>query len=177
LTVKAVGPHANYQNMRTGVAMTKTAIYAGTFAPITLGHLDIIEQAAELFDKLYIAVSSYNRQDIPLTQELRIELIQAATKDLNNIEIITLEGSIAALAKKLNSEWLVRGLRNAQDLVIEQSMAAMNKQLNPVLNTIFLQAKPEYQHIQATLVRQLMQCQEDVSAFVPAAVSQWYSNR
>jgi pantetheine-phosphate adenylyltransferase len=152
----------------------KIAIYAGTFAPITLGHLDIIQQAAQLFDKLIIAVSPYNRNDLPLTQPVRIDLINKSIKGLGKIEIVNLEGSLASLAKQLNAQWLVRGLRNAQDLAIEQSMAAMNKQLSPDLNTVFLQAKPEYQNIQATLVRQLMLCQEDISAFVPECVNDWY---
>lgn len=152
----------------------KTAIYAGTFAPITLGHLDIIEQAAKLFDKLYIAVSPYSRQEMALTEAVRIELIQKATRDLNSVEVIPLMGSAVALAKNVYAQWLVRGLRNGQDLAIEQSMASMNHQLSPELNTIFLQAKPEYQHIQATLVRQLMQCQEDISSFVPKVVDEWY---
>lgn len=155
----------------------KTAIYAGTFAPITLGHLDIIAQAAELFDKLYIAVSPYNREDLPLTQQLRTDLIKQSIANLDNadhIEIIDLHGSIAGLAKQLNAPWLVRGLRNAQDLAYEQLMAAMNQQINPAVNTVFLQTKAEYQNIQATLVRQLMIAKEDITAFVPEAVKVWY---
>ena len=152
----------------------QTAVYAGTFAPVTLGHLDIITQAAELFEKLYIAVSPYQRDDLPLSQELRIDWIQRSTAHLNNIEILPLRGSLAVFAKQLNAKWLVRGLRNAQDFAVEQSMAAMNQTLNPVLNTLFLQTKPSYQAIQATFVRQLMLCQEDISAFVPEVVADWY---
>jgi pantetheine-phosphate adenylyltransferase len=154
----------------------QTAIYAGTFAPITLGHLDIIEQAAKLFNTLTIAVSPYHRDDLALSQEQRIALIQAATAHLKNIEIQPLSGSLASFAKATHTKWLIRGLRNAQDYAQEQSMAAMNQVLNPALHIIFLQAKPTHQAIQATLVRQLMLCKEDISAFVPKAVADWYKD-
>jgi pantetheine-phosphate adenylyltransferase len=152
----------------------QTAIYAGTFAPVTLGHEEIIVQAAGLFGKLYIAVSPLDRSDLAIPYELRVGFIQQVAAGFDHIEVVELKGSIASLAKQLHAKWLVRGLRNAQDLAVEQSMAAMNAMVNPDLKTIFLQTKPAYQAIQATLVRQLMRSHEDISSFVPAAVWDWY---
>ena len=153
--------------------MTKRAIYAGTFAPVTLGHLDIIVAASALFDQLVIAVSSYQRAELALTQSCRISLIEAATKNLANITVVPLNGSLVECATQHQANWLVRGLRCAQDFDYEQSMAHMNQVLAPNLETVFLQAKLEHRAIQATLVRQLMACQQDISAFVPQAVIDW----
>jgi pantetheine-phosphate adenylyltransferase len=154
-------------------SMTKRAIYAGTFAPITLGHLNIIEQALHLFDELIIAVSPYRKDDLGLTQMVRMQLIQAATEHLSNITIIPLEGSLVQCAKHYDIQWLVRGLRNAQDFPMESSMAQMNHQLDNNLQTVFLITDQKYQAINATLVRQLIACKEEVSVFVPEAVDQW----
>ena len=155
----------------------KIAIYAGTFAPITLGHLDIIDQAAALFDQLIIAVSPYQRNDLDLSQAQRIQFIEDSIQHLSNITVIPLTTSIVQCANKHHASWLVRGLRNSQDLAIEQSMAFMNQQLNADLNTVFLQAQTQYQNIQATLVRQLIQCGEDIEAFVPSPVVAWYKEQ
>ena len=153
--------------------MTKRAIYAGTFAPITLGHLDIIKQALDLFDELIIAVSPYRKDDLGLTQGVRMQLIQESTQHLSHITTIPLEGSLVQCANHYDGQWLIRGLRNAQDFPMESSMAQMNHQLNNDLQTIFLLADQRHQAINATLVRQLIACKANVSAFVPQSVMQW----
>ena len=149
--------------------MANDAIYPGSFAPVTLGHLDVIQQAAKLFDCLYIAVSPSDRGVAAFSISEKQQWLHQATESISNIKIVALEGSLVELADKLEVSWVVRGLRSSDDFAYEQQMAHMNNTLNNSIQTMFLIAKPEHQYISATLVRQLIACKKDVSQFIPQA--------
>ena len=147
----------------------RIAIYAGTFDPLTLGHLDIIERAAKLFDRLVVAVaaSEGKRPMFPLDE--RVARARAASLHLPGVTVRELTGLLVAFAREHGAATLVRGLREAGDLDIEMQMAAMNRAQDAGIDTIFLPASPAVRHITGTLVRQISKSGGDTRPFVPAA--------
>src|SRR5262245_9662063 len=115
-----------------------TAIYPGSFDPITLGHLDVVKRAAKLFDRLIIAVAYNADKRAMFTPEQRMELIAQSLGPRPNVEIVTFEGLLVDFAKKAGAGAVVRGLRAVTDFEYEFQMALMNKTLNPEMETVFL---------------------------------------
>jgi pantetheine-phosphate adenylyltransferase len=149
----------------------KTALFAGTFDPPTLGHFDIIQRGVKLCDKLYIAVAGDGRSGFLLSQEVRINLLKKLTKDFENVEVIALKGLVVDVAQHLKVNYLIRGLRNSSDYIYEMQMAAMNRQMTGI-ETLCLITSPQYSHITATLVRQIAANRGKLSGFVPQEIEQ-----
>lgn len=152
------------------------AIYAGSFDPLTNGHIDILEQSAELFDKVIIAVA-YNpekRGFIPVKD--RVELISQSIKKFKNVEVDTYEGLTVDFAKKKGASVLIRGVRNSKDFEYELSMAQTNQALNDKMKTVFFAPKPENSYISSSMVREILLNKGDISAFTPLAVSKYFKN-
>ena len=148
-------------------------IYPGTFDPITLGHMDLIQRASRLFDELIIAVVDIqsNKQACLSTQE-RVRLVKAATQDFSNIRVESFSGLLITYAKAHGINYVIRGLRNIQDFEYEGQLSGMNKSLMPELETIFLFTDPKYAHISSSTVREVGRLGGDISSFVPEAVTQ-----
>jgi len=149
----------------------KNALFAGTFDPPTLGHLDIIQRAIKLCDKLYIAVASNGKPDSLLPQEARILLLKKLTKDFKNIEVIPLNGLVVDVAQNLKVDCLIRGLRNSLDYTYEMQMAGTNHQMSGI-ETICLMTSPQYHHITSTLVRQIVLQRGKLKGLVPQDIEQ-----
>lgn len=147
----------------------KTAIYPGSFDPITLGHLDIIERASKLCDKLLVVVPVNPAKNASFTVEERIELLKKVTEGMN-VEVDSVEGLLADYAKEKGVNALVKGLRAMSDFEYEFQMALTNKKINPELETLFLASSAEHTYLSSSMVKQIAAFGGDISPFVPASV-------
>jgi len=148
-----------------------TAIYPGTFDPITNGHLDIIIRASKLFDKLIIGV--YKTPDKPLlfTTEERAELVRQSVTSLPNVEVRIFSGLTVAFAKEVNAQTIVRGLRMSADFEREFDLAMMNKKLSPDIELICLMSDLKYQFLSSSLLKEAARLGGDVTNLVPKHVA------
>ena len=156
--------------------MTRTALYPGTFDPLTNGHIDILKGALALVDRVTIAIGIHASKSPLFAVSERKTMIKEVLKtlgkaDARRVTLETFDGLVVEAARKAGASVIVRGLRDAADFDYEMQMAGMNGVLAPEVHTIFLPASPASRHITATLVRQIAGMGGDVSAFVPAAVA------
>lgn len=149
-----------------------TAIYPGTFDPITNGHIDIVRRSAKLFDKVVISIAMSSRKQPLFSLEERVELAQTALKDLDNVEVEGFKGLLADYANEKGATVLIRGVRAVADFEYEYQLASVNRKLNPQLESVLLTPSSETSHISSTIVRDVAAHHGDVSAFVPDVVKQ-----
>lgn len=151
----------------------KIGMFTGSFDPITIGHLDIIERASGLFDKLYVGIF-FNPNKIGLfTGQERLALLQKVFEENEKIEVF-LAGQelVVDVARERRVSHIVRGLRNGIDLEYEANFDYFNRQLAPKLETVYLLSKPEYRNISSSQIRELIHYQQDISPYVPQVVSE-----
>ncbi|MBL6964099.1 MAG: pantetheine-phosphate adenylyltransferase [Bacteroidetes bacterium] len=148
----------------------KQAIFPGSFDPITLGHFDIVQRSALLFDKIFVAmgVNSSKPRFFPL--EKSFEMIEATFRNFPNVEVISYNELTVDLCRKMNVKYIVRGIRNVSDFEYERSLADMNKSMYPELETVFLDSRMKYLPISSTIVRDLIRNGADISPFVPKEI-------
>ncbi len=156
--------------------MDRTALYPGSFDPLTNGHIDLVEAAFCLCDKLIVAVGVHPSKEPMLSVDDRLELIERVLVPMGEttgvaVEACTFDNLVVDFAREVGATLLIRGLRDGTDLDYEMQMAGMNSTMAPWLQTVFLPASPEARHITATLVRQIAQMGGDIEPFVPAAVA------
>ncbi len=148
----------------------KTAICPGSFDPVTLGHLDIIERASGLFDKVVVAVLNNVVKNPSFTVEERIELLKATTSHLDNVEIDSFDGLLVDFAKSKGAVAVVKGLRAVSDFEYEFQMSMINKKLYPELETVYLNTSQDYMYLSSSVVKQIASLGGDISNFVPEAI-------
>lgn len=148
----------------------KTAIYPGSFDPITNGHLDVIQRARHIFDTIVVAVAHNPAKEPLFSSEERVELIKDNIKDDTNIQVIAFEGLVVDLAKKLKAVALIRGLRAISDFEHEFQMAQMNRHLDDSIETIFLMPNENYFFTSSSLVKQIFQFTDREKHLIPANV-------
>ncbi|MDX1739765.1 MAG: pantetheine-phosphate adenylyltransferase [Rhodothermales bacterium] len=151
--------------------MGRLAIFPGTFDPFTLGHLDVVERAARLFDDVEVAVGINELKKSLLTVEERVDLIQRCTGHLDNVSVGSFEGLVSSYAVSRGAVALVRGLRQSGDFEYETRMAFANSELADGLETVLLATSPRVAFISSTLVRDIHSWQGDVTPFVPPVVA------
>ncbi len=147
------------------------AIYAGSFDPITNGHLDIATRAAKLFEKIIIAVYDAPNKHPLFTTEERVEMARQATVGLPNAEVVSFTELTGAFAKRVKAQTMVRGLRMGADFEREFDMAMMNKRLFPELELVCFMASVEYQFLSSTLLKEAASLDGNISDFVPEHVA------
>jgi pantetheine-phosphate adenylyltransferase len=155
--------------------MPRIALYAGSFDPITNGHIDVVRQAVRLADRLVLAVGVHPGKTPLFTADERLALLEATCRPIAQgagCEIVcqTFDDLVVSAARRAGAGMLIRGLRDGSDFDYEMQMAGMNGAMAPEVQTVFLPASPGVRPITATLVRQIAAMGGDVSSFVPAAV-------
>ncbi len=147
----------------------KIAIYPGSFDPITNGHIDIINRASKLYDKLIIAVASNSNKKSLLSKKQRVDILKKSVSS-NKIKIDSFEGLLVDYANKQNVYTIIRGLRTLSDFEYEFRMAIMNRNLNSSIETIFLMTDEKYSHISSSSIKEIYLLNGDIGPFVPDAV-------
>ena len=150
--------------------MERIAIFPGSFDPITLGHVDIIQRALPLFDKIIISVGSNSEKKYFFNLEKRIQWIKKVFIKNPKIEVKSYNKLTVEFAKDSNARFLVRGLRNISDFEFEKTMAHANSELNPSIESVFLLTKPKYSFITSTVVRDTIRNDGDYRKFIPNQV-------
>ena len=151
----------------------RTAIYPGSFDPITNGHLDVLTTGAKIFGKVIIAVSNNINKNSFLTVEERINLIKESVKHLDNVEVDSFNGLTVNYAKERGATILLRGLRAVSDFEYEMQLSQTNSELSPDIKTVFLITKPEYNFISSSTVKEIFLNNGDISNFVPEPVKEY----
>jgi pantetheine-phosphate adenylyltransferase len=155
----------------------RTALYTGTFDPVTNGHLDVVRHACRLVDRLVIAIGVHSSKAPIFTAEERADMLREvcgpmAAEEKAQLEVVSFKDLAIQAARRHSATILVRGLRDGTDLDYEMQMAAMNEAMAPEIQTVFFPASPAVRPITATLVRQIASMGGDVSGFVPALVAE-----
>ncbi|HEY3251764.1 MAG TPA: pantetheine-phosphate adenylyltransferase [Ignavibacteria bacterium] len=149
----------------------KTAIYPGTFDPLTFGHIDVLERAAKIFDKVIISVAESSSKKALFSIDERIELIKKAAVKLKNVEADFFNGLLVKYAEKKNAGVIIRGLRAISDFEYEFQMALTNRKISSKVETVFLMPNEKYSYISSTLVKEIAAYKGDISNFVPPSVA------
>jgi pantetheine-phosphate adenylyltransferase len=153
-------------------ARTRTAIYPGTFDPVTNGHVDLVDRAAPLFARLVVGVAESPSKRPTLPLELRVRLAREALSKHPNVEVRGFDSLLANFVREMDGGVLLRGLRAVSDFEYEFQMASMNRHLIPEVETLFLTPAEQYGFISSSLVREISRLGGDVSGFVPASVAE-----
>lgn len=148
----------------------KVAIYPGSFDPITLGHLNIIERSARIFDRLVVCVMVNSEKHPMFTADERVELIERVTEHLPNVTVESYCGLLADYAKQKESCVIVKGLRAITDFEAEFQMAIINRKLSPGLDTMFLTAEDRYMFLSSSAVKEIARYNADPKEFLPAQI-------
>jgi len=146
------------------------AIYPGSFDPFTFGHLDVVERACVLFDRIEVTVASNTGKDPLFSVEQRCSLIRESTRHLSNVSVCQFSGLLAEYAAERGAIALVRGLRQVSDFDFEFRMAFANRRLSPQIETVFLMTSERHSLISASVVREIHHWNGDISSFVPDPV-------
>jgi pantetheine-phosphate adenylyltransferase len=153
-------------------ARNRIAVYPGTFDPITNGHIDLVDRAAPLFDRLVVGVAESPAKGPALALDLRVDLARKALAGYDNVEVRGFNSLLAHFVSEIGGGVLLRGLRAVSDFEYEFQLASMNRHLIPEVETLFLTPAEQYGFISSSLVREISRLGGDVSGFVPAAVAE-----
>ena len=146
------------------------AIYPGTFDPITNGHIDILERAIKLFDRVVITIARNSSKNPLFTEQERLDMISGVVKKYKNVEVDSFEGLLVTYARKKKATAIVRGLRAISDFEFEFQMALMNRKLDDMVETVFLMPNETFTYLNSSIVREIARLGGEVSDFVPPLV-------
>lgn len=146
------------------------ALFPGSFDPFTNGHLDIVTRAAKLFDEVVIGVGVNTNKRALFTDNEKVAMIEQATQDLNNTSVVLMDGLTANFAAKMNTNVLIRGVRNEQDFLYERNISEMNKQLTGI-ETVFLMTSPQNQMLSSSLIKEVAKAGGNVTDFLPVNIA------
>lgn len=149
----------------------KTAVFPGSFDPITLGHVNLVKRAVPLFDKIIVAVGENSQKNTLFPLQKRLKWLQDVFADESKIEISHFEGLTVKFCKEQDAHYLIRGLRNASDFDYEKTISQLNTIIGDDIETIFLISQPEFSHISSTIVREIIKGKGNVTPFVPSLIA------
>ena len=147
-----------------------TAVFPGSFEPVTTGHVDLIRRASRMFDRLVVGVLVNSAKQPLFSKEERVAMLREITADQDNIEVSSFEGLLVDFVKEQHADAIVRGLRTPGAFEYELPLAQANHKLSVQADTIFLASAPEYSYISSSAVRELLRYQADISGYVPETV-------
>ena len=145
----------------------KTALFPGSFDPITIAHVDILTRALPLFDKVVIGIGLNSSKQSFLSAAQREEIVKTIFAGYSNVEVHLYEGLTVDFCKKINAQYMIRGVRSVSDFEYEKAIAQINQTMMPEMETIIILSKPEYSAISSTIVRDILRNNGDVSLFLP----------
>jgi pantetheine-phosphate adenylyltransferase len=145
----------------------KIALFPGSFDPITIAHVDILQRALPLFDQIVVGIGLNSAKQNFLSAEKREEMVNTIFSSYSKVDVQLYEGLTVDFCRKIDAKYMVRGIRSALDFEYERAIAQINQTMMPEVETIFLLSKPEYAAISSTIVRDILKNRGDVSPFVP----------
>lgn len=151
--------------------MKNIAVYAGTFDPITFGHMDLIERAAKIFDQVIIGIAANLNKKPLFSLDERVNLTSLILKDYKNVTVHGFDSLLLEFAKRHEANVILRGLRAVADFDYEFQLASMNRFMNPAIESMFLMPAEKYMYISSSIVREIAMLKGDVSGFVPTLVA------
>jgi pantetheine-phosphate adenylyltransferase len=149
----------------------RTTVYPGSFDPVTFGHIDVIERAIKLFDKVYVAVIRNPEKKAHFNANERLRLLKKSLNHLKNIEIDSFDGLLVNYVQKINASSIIRGLRAVSDFDYEFQMALTNRKMCPEIETVFLMTSEKFSYLSSSFIKQIADLGGDVSDFVPEVVA------
>jgi pantetheine-phosphate adenylyltransferase len=152
--------------------MSRRAVYTGSFDPITLGHLNVIERSSRLVDELIVGVGTNIDKQPLFTGEERVELVERVTKPLGNVRVRQFAGLAVQFVRESNARVIIRGVRSLSDMDTEFTMTLANRKLDPGIETVFLMADEEFSHVSSSLIKQITPLADDdeLARFVPRSI-------
>ncbi len=156
--------------------MQRICLFPGTFDPVTLGHIDIIDRALPLFDKLYIGIGRNVNKQPMFTEEQRLNWIKEIYRGNDKVDAVVYEGLTVECCEKVGANFILRGIRYVNDFEYEKAIADMNRSLDGHIDTVFLTCLPQFTSVASTLVRDVLRNGGSVSQFLPEVVNQSIKN-
>ena len=155
-----------------GDEQQRTAVYTGSFDPITLGHYNVIERSSRLVDRLIVGVGVNVEKQSLFNPEERVDLVRRTTALLPNVEVHTFAGLAVSFVRQMNAHVIIRGIRTLSDMDIEFTMTLANRKLDSGIETVFLMADEEFSHVSSSLIKQLtpLASDDELTRFVPAEI-------
>jgi len=153
-----------------GALSPRVAVYTGTFDPVHLGHLDIIQRGSQLYDRLIVGVGINPDKATLFSIGERVELLRGVVSGFKNVEVQPFTGLAVRFVREAGARIMIRGLRTLSDMEYEFTMSLMNLHLDPAIETVFLMAKEEFSHVSSSLLRQIAALGGDLSKFLPELV-------
>lgn len=148
----------------------RTVVYPGTFDPVTLGHIDVIERALKLFDKVIIAVTTKSEKQPLFSLEERVSLLEQSTKDLKNVEVTSFSGLLVDFVREKKASTILRGLRQMSDFEAEFQQASVNRKLAPGIDTVFVVTNAKYFYLSSSIAKEIASLNGRFECFVPKPV-------
>ncbi len=149
-----------------------TAVYPGSFDPVTVGHVDVVNRASALFDKVIVGVYGATSKDLLFDADERVDLFRGAVRDITNVEVTKFEGLVVRFAKEVGAKVIVRGLRSGSDFEYEFDMAFMNRRLDPELDMVCFMTSQDYMFVSSSLLKEVARLGGDISAMMPPHVAE-----
>ncbi|GIN57614.1 pantetheine-phosphate adenylyltransferase [Lederbergia ruris] len=150
--------------------MKSIAVCPGSFDPVTMGHVDIIQRGAKVFDEVRVAILNNSSKNPLFSLEERVELLEVVTKDFDNVIVDTFDGLLIDYAKSVNANAIIRGLRAVSDFEYEMQMTSMNRVLNEQIETFFIMTNNQYSFLSSSIVKEVAKYKGNISELVPSEV-------
>ncbi|MEM6262977.1 MAG: pantetheine-phosphate adenylyltransferase [Bacteroidota bacterium] len=148
----------------------KIAIFPGSFDPITVGHVEIAQRAANLFDKLVIAIGTNSKKKGMFSVEERLSMMKEIFRDQPNVEVSNYTGLTVNFARENKAKFILRGIRNAEDLAYEETISFLNQHMHPELETVYLHSSPKTVHVSSSIIREIIRYKGKLEGLVPDEV-------